>query len=242
MKGFKITAQRRLSQGIVVLMAFWLLSTHTLMAVPFHLPGGGLNRLYNDDPDEFAAPAVAIKGPCGHAYPGYLMIFEPIGLRVDTAAVVFDRTQLVPLPTEAVVPAATLPPVDVAPLNQPASIFETASGNGDGTLSTLKTHDAITWSASSSPETEEPVTPLIPAEAVPSLPLPIIPSQVNKPSAAPATVQPLTLPAQLLYFFQQPLQTNNSKSSIVMPFEVPVQGQGTTTPPPSPSKATFISD
>lgn len=240
MKGFKITAQRRLSLSISVVIALGLLP-HTLLAVPFHLPGGGLNRFYNDDPDEFAAPAVAIKGPCGHAYPGYLMIFQPLGLRVDTVAVVFDRTQLVPLPTEAVVTEGTLPPVDVAPLNQPASIFETASGNGDGTLSTLKTHDAITWSASSSPETEEPVTPGVPAEAVPAVSLPIIHSS-NIPSVVPSNPQPLTLPAQLLYFFQQPLQTNTSKSSIVMPFEVPIQGQVTTTPPPSPSKATFISD
>ncbi len=236
----------RLFHRITIFGATSLLASISTLGGISNLPSDILKRSYDGDPDGLRVSPQKIMGPCGHPYPGYLRFYKPPLSLSEKKKTQFDRSHLIPLPvsTKASTPPDSLDSI-VAPFPEAPSIVQTSSGFGDGGLFTTQSSDGTTWSVSSSPAeaSSTPInisTPVAPVEETSTL-TPIVESQ-EKPlkPVLDSRNSSQSLPSQLLYYFQQPLESARNKKDVIVPFDIPVQVQTTQTPPPSRSKATLI--
>jgi hypothetical protein len=128
-----------------------------------------------------------------------------------------------------IVVAPPRPKVKVEPLDQPSSTLSTHAPLIDGTLDTFQTSDSTTWNVSTSEaDFKDPNIHLLPLHPEAAVTAPVLLNEsVSLPVENPVLIaEPpaqLSLPAQLLHFFQQPLNTHPYQNAVVLPFELPLQ-------------------
>lgn len=203
-----------------------------------------LGSPYCSDPHQWALEGTALKGPCGRQHAGYLTYKQEHFILIYDNPSFFDRHLLInPEPPKA----SERKLIPVAPIDQEPSTLSTRSPLVDGTLETFRENDNTTWNVSSSqPEFTKDNIHLLPTS--PSIQAQIRPEDAhilsNPTPEAPVLISPsstpLSVPAQLLYFFQQPINTHPHQNAVVLPFELPLKStdlnQGNTQ---GTSKATY---